>query len=58
MTLTWLGVAKPYMYVISDFTQNIVDFCKSHKRMQEHINRGVVDFALFGISLLFFRSRL
>lgn len=41
------GVAKPYMYVISDFTQNIVDFCKSHKRMQEHINRGVVDFALF-----------
>lgn len=41
------GVPKPYLYVISDFTQNIVDFCKSHKRMAEHINRGVVDFAVF-----------
>ena len=42
-----VGVPKPFVYVVTDFTENIVDFCKKHKRMEEHIQKGVVDFALF-----------
>lgn len=46
-----IGVQKPFVYVISDFTENIVDFCKKHKRMEEHIQKGIVDFAVFSIFL-------
>lgn len=42
-----LGVKRPFVYVITDFTSNIVEFCQKHKRMQEHISEGVVDFAVF-----------
>ncbi|KAK8794170.1 hypothetical protein JH06_0410 [Blastocystis sp. subtype 4] len=41
------GVKRPFVYVITDFTSNIVEFCQKHKRMQEHITEGVVDFAVF-----------
>ena len=43
----YIGVEKPFVYVITDFTSNIVEFCQKHKRMQEHITEGVVDFAIF-----------
>lgn len=41
------GVSKPLVYVITDFTSDIVSFCQNHKRMQEHIAEGVVDFAVY-----------
>lgn len=48
-TADWLcvGVSKPFVYVITDFTSDIVSFCQNHKRMQEHIAEGVVDFAVY-----------
>jgi len=41
--------------VITDFTSNIVEFCQKHKRMQEHITEGVVDFAVFSTNTAFSR---
>lgn len=50
-TMDWLcvGVSKPFVYVITDFTSDIVSFCQNHKRMQEHIAEGVVDFAVYSV---------
>ena len=50
-----LGVKRPFVYVITDFTSNIVEFCQKHKRMQEHITEGVVDFAVFSTNTAFSR---
>ena len=48
----YLDVPNPYVYVISDFTKEIVEFCQKHKRMEDHIKKGVVDFAVFSNSFL------
>ncbi|KAK8789859.1 hypothetical protein WA158_006639 [Blastocystis sp. Blastoise] len=40
-------VEKPFVYVISDFTDKLVNFCHNHKSLKEFIDQGILDFALF-----------
>lgn len=40
----------PYHYVIADFTQSNLDFCKNHPAMQSFIEAGKLDFALVDVT--------
>lgn len=37
----------PFCYILSDFTQNNVNFWKSHKMLQPYFDKGILDIALF-----------
>ena len=38
-----------FCYIITDFTENNVRFCREHKRLQPFLERGVLDFAIFDL---------
>ena len=40
-------VEKPFVYVISDFTDKLVSFCENHKSLKEFVDLGILDFAIF-----------
>ena len=41
------GVARPFVYVMTDFTQNNVDFWRAHPSFQAWMEEGILDMALF-----------
>ena len=44
-------MAKPFVYVITDFTPAIIDSLKENPLFSKFVDDGILDFGLYGIFL-------